>query len=389
MSEYVYMNSLDHARREDEVLLWRNSFKENVRCKNAIDQALSDNFAGMHLNDGVAELLVERYGLDRVTWVLANTVKEHSEDGRFRPANKEWASDIYIPKDSHNVEFALNSHPEIVNGLITDYRQYLSEVMHQFNKRDCIPESAHANFEHQLLILNPFLLCDDYKHGDYQLFYAKAGNSCDESNLGRKVFGEFLKDGEKTHFLRDDFLGIIDESKIPDWAKERLAEIRAKESETAAPVAKDKNAFTITDPFGNEVTVKPRLELYSVEDFMGEEKNGIAIVLDTVGESPEDMEQYAVLTKSFGEFIGMKDVAYMDLNNCPYADKLLELGVAEQTPFDKQSGFCTYPLWHFNEEFLKEIGPENYAKYEKCFEENIFGEDDFDEDEDEGMGDLS
>ena len=25
MSEYVYMNSLDHARREDEVQLWHNS----------------------------------------------------------------------------------------------------------------------------------------------------------------------------------------------------------------------------------------------------------------------------------------------------------------------------------------------------------------------------
>ena len=59
-------------------------------------------------------------------WVLANTVKEHMDDGRFRPANKEWADGIYIPKDRRNYEFSVGSHPEIVNGLITDYRRYES-----------------------------------------------------------------------------------------------------------------------------------------------------------------------------------------------------------------------------------------------------------------------
>ena len=384
MSEYVYMNSLDHARREDEVQLWRNSFKENVRCKNAVEKALSEGFDGMHLNDGIAKDLAEEFGTDRLSWVLANTVKEHFEDGRFRPENKEWAKNIYIPKDSHNVEFAVSSHPEIVNGLITDYRQYLAEVLHQYTVKDCLPESAHANYEDQLLILNPFLLNDDYKHGDYQLFYARSGNGCDESNLGRKVFGVFLKDGERTHFLRDDFLGIADESKIPDWAKERLDQLKNwHEHVSNQPVLTFKNSF------GNEVKVAPRLELYSVEDFMGEEKYGLAIVLDTVANYPEDVEQYAVLTTSFGEFIGAKDCAYIDTNNCPFAEQLLEQGIAEKTPLDKHSGFCTYPLWHFSEEFLKSIGSENYEKYEQCWGETMFGDDDEPEDEDEGMGDLS
>ena len=136
MSEYVYMNSLDHARREDEVQLWRNSFKENVRCKNAVEKALSEGFDGMHLRDGIAGDLAEEFGTDRLSWVLANTVTEHFEDGRFRPENKEWAKNIYIPKDSHNVEFAVSSHPEIVNGLITDYRQYLTDVLHQYTVKD-------------------------------------------------------------------------------------------------------------------------------------------------------------------------------------------------------------------------------------------------------------
>ena len=384
---FLYLYSLDQARREKEVMLWRDSLRENIRCKEAIEKALSENFDGMHLKDGIIPPLAEEYGIDRLTWVLANTVKEHSGDGRFRPENKEWAGTIPIPKDSHNYEFSVGSHPEIVNGLIGDYRKYLAEAVRQFGAKDCIPGSSHARYENQLLILDPFLLNEDYKHGDYQLFYARSGNGCDESKIGRKVFGEFLKDGEKTSFYRNDFLGIADESKLPEWARDRLFELRNAEKKETNPEHSPRT-ITITDPLGNELKLRPRLELYSVNDFMGQEKYGLAIVLDTVSEEPE---QYAVLTKSFGEFIGMKDCAYIDRNNCPFADQLLDLGIAESTPMERQSGFCSYPLWHFREEFLREIGPENYAAYAEEYGQMSDEQDEesFSDDEDEGMGGLS
>lgn len=384
---FLYLYSLDQARREDEVMLWRDSLRENIRCKEAIEKALSENFDGMHLKDGIIPPLAEEYGVDRLTWVLANTVKEHPGDGRFRRENKEWAGTIPIPKDSHNYEFSVGSHPEIVNGLISDYRKYLAEVVRQFGAKDCIPGSTHARYENKLLILDPFLLNEDYKHGDYQLFYARTGNGCDESKIGRKVFGEFLKDGEKTSFYRSDFLGIADESKLPEWARDRLVEIQnAEKKETN--MGNSSRTITITDPLGNELQLRPRLELYSVKGIMGQEKHGLAIVLDTVSEEPE---QYAVLTKSFGEFIGMKDCAYIDRNNCPFADQLLDLGIAESTPMERQSGFCSYPLWHFREKFLREIGPENYAAYAEGYRQMSDEQDEesFSDDEDEGMGGLS
>lgn len=227
--QHLYINSLSNARRENEVTQWRESLKENIRCKKAIEKALSDGFDGMHLCGGIVERLVDDYGTDRLTWVLANTVKEHSDDGRFRPENKGWANEICVPKDCHNYEFAVNSHPEIVNGLITDYRRYLVNVLHQYGVSDCLPESNHGNYEHQLLIINPFFLREDYKYGDYQLFYATSGNGCDETHSGRKVYGRFLKDDEETYFYRNEFLGIADENKLPEWAMEKLEDIRAGE----------------------------------------------------------------------------------------------------------------------------------------------------------------
>lgn len=121
----------------------------------------------------------------------------------------------------------------------------------------------------------------------------------------------------------------------------------------------------IKDYFGKPVSLTPRVGLYEVYDFMGKEMPGLAILLDET----ESGEPYAVLTVSFGEFISVKNSAYIDTNNCRFADQLLDQGIAELTSFTKQSGFCTYPLWVFKEEFLQEIGGESYQKYSQAYDD--------------------
>lgn len=126
--------------------------------------------------------------------------------------------------------------------------------------------------------------------------------------------------------------------------------------------------YNITDYFGNRVPLRPRVELYTVKDeLMGKELPGLAIVLDEVSDE-QDM-QYAVLTVSFGDFIGIKNAAYIDLNNCPFAGQLLEKGIAQDTGLTKNSGFCSYPLWVFREDFLQEYSGGNYEKYSAAFDE--------------------
>ena len=121
----------------------------------------------------------------------------------------------------------------------------------------------------------------------------------------------------------------------------------------------------IKDYFGKPVSLTPRVGLYEVYDFMGKEMPGLAILLDET----DSGEPYAVLTVSFGEFISVKNSAYIDTNNCRFADQLLDQGIAEPTSFTKQSGFCTYPLWVFKEEFLQEIGGESYQKYSQAYDD--------------------
>lgn len=120
--------------------------------------------------------------------------------------------------------------------------------------------------------------------------------------------------------------------------------------------------YEITDFYGRTFPVAPRLGLYAVKDFMGTELPGLAVILDDVTD-PTMPEQYCVLTVSFGEFIGMKNCAYIDTNNCEFAEQLREQGLATDTGFYKSSGFCQYPLWEFDESMLREIDNETYQKY--------------------------
>ena len=96
-------------------------------------------------------------------------------------------------------------------------------------------------------------------------------------------------------------------------------------------------------------TTQSRCELYT------EDENGL--------------KPFAELTKHFNEFIGQKNCAYVDTNNCPYADQLLEQGIAIDTGLTKKSGYYTYPLWQFNEDFLKSVNSKIYDLYSESYDE--------------------
>lgn len=143
--------------------------------------------------------------------------------------------------------------------------------------------------------------------------------------------------------------------------------------------------YNIKNFYGSQVTVEPSVQLYSVRDFMGKELLGLAIELNEI-DSDGVKTPYTMLTTSFGEFISIKNAAYIDTNNCEFADQLLQQGIAEPTGLTKTSGFWQYPLWIFSEDFLKEHGGETYQKYSEKFDSYMNqGDEDIDETCEEGF----
>lgn len=63
--------------------------------------------------------------------------------------------------------------------------------------------------------------------------YGESGFGCSATAMGQAVFATCLGDGEKARWERPDFLGVMDEQYLPDWAREKLAELRGDDQEQA------------------------------------------------------------------------------------------------------------------------------------------------------------
>ena len=79
----------------------------------------------------------------------------------------------------------------------------------------------------KVLVLDPAALDERFRMSDYQCFIARGGFGCKPSASGRKVFGEFMKDGEQTNFYRSEFIGELKEEHYPDYVKEAKQKMEA------------------------------------------------------------------------------------------------------------------------------------------------------------------
>ena len=98
-----------------------------VACKNAIEKAIAEKFDGYRLPKDTAEAVIQEYGSERVSYVLANSVMHKRQDGRFSPENKEWAKAIEPYAMVKNEDMVVDSHPAVLNGFINQTRRYIEQ----------------------------------------------------------------------------------------------------------------------------------------------------------------------------------------------------------------------------------------------------------------------
>ena len=126
----VYYEPFSYAKENDEVDLYRTSYRLNSECKQAIHEAIADNYDGMYLGDDAVNQVVRQYGMERVGYILANTLHHKSYDGRFSHGNKEWAEQVRTPEHdadrmTFRTDWVVDSHPAILDGFVTMFREEL------------------------------------------------------------------------------------------------------------------------------------------------------------------------------------------------------------------------------------------------------------------------
>lgn len=226
---YVYPYSAEEAKRLGQLTEWRESFRSNITCKKAIEQAIRRDFDGMYLKADCVGSVIAEYGFRRVQWVLANTVQQKDWDGRFSRDNKEWAKGTYIPSDKHNrnLEYVVESHPAVLDGFVNLYRKAY-QALGLFDPSHCEPDTGKLDFEGKVLVMSTDTLKESCWSQQNQLWLATGGFGCRVNSSGRAVFATCLGDGEEARFNRSDFVGVLKEEFLPGWAREKLTELQGQ-----------------------------------------------------------------------------------------------------------------------------------------------------------------
>ena len=181
---YLYTDGLDAARRSGQIALWRASHQANIACKKAIEDSIRQGFDGVHLKEDCAKEVLEEFGFKRV-----------------------------------------NSHSEVVNGFVNQVRDAYQKL-NLFGPEHCEPNSwEDLDYAGKVLVLSPDTLRESCWTQENQLWYAHDGFGCNPHAIGRSIRCTCLGDGEHTRWNRSDFIGVLQENLLPEWAEEKLNEL--------------------------------------------------------------------------------------------------------------------------------------------------------------------
>ena len=92
----LYRHSADYANESGELDAYRKSFHANVTCRDAIETAIMEYYHDNRLDTGCVRKIIDRFGADRVEYVLAVTVMSKDWDARFSDESKAWAASVSI-----------------------------------------------------------------------------------------------------------------------------------------------------------------------------------------------------------------------------------------------------------------------------------------------------
>ena len=140
----VYPYSAAYAREHGELDAYRTSHKENVACKQAIEAAIRAHYRDNSLGKEGAQQVIEQFGLKRVQYVLANTVRQMDWDGRISNDNKAWAKNIPVYEDKdhwgndRNLDFVVASHPGLTDLFTTQVRREAKELEAQKDRKPSV-----------------------------------------------------------------------------------------------------------------------------------------------------------------------------------------------------------------------------------------------------------
>lgn len=136
----LYQETVGYAKEHGEIDAWLASQEANIACRDAIDAAIEAGHDGMHLHADVKGVLAE-FGPERVSHVLAATLRDKTDDARISRGNQTWAASVpRFDTEGHHRDYLITSHPAILNGFVAQARKEMDAMQKQAEKKPSIKE---------------------------------------------------------------------------------------------------------------------------------------------------------------------------------------------------------------------------------------------------------
>ena len=110
-------------------------------------------------------------------------------------------------------------------------RDKVAVPLKPFTVDQCFPNHYGNSIENQVVALRPERLRPEYRTGNNQLVLATGGFGTHANSRGRAVYTVNLYSGKESRWNCEDILGVVKPECIPDWARERLEQVRQQRQE--------------------------------------------------------------------------------------------------------------------------------------------------------------
>ena len=99
----------------------------------------------------------------------------------------------------------------------------------------CAPVSYKDSIENKVVVVKGSILRPEFRHANHQLMLCTGGFGAQANARGRTCYCISLYYGRKTSFYRTDFLGVMDEKKLPEWAQKGLEKAKEMHAQEKKP----------------------------------------------------------------------------------------------------------------------------------------------------------
>ncbi len=141
----LYKESIMYAKEHGEIDVFRASHQANISCRDAIEAAIRTGHDGLRLSHDAAKDVLAEFGPERVTHVLAATLLDRQEDGRFSRDTMAWAAAVpMFDTGNRRYDYAINSHPTVLNGFVGLARKEMDAMREQAEKKPSIKAQLAA-----------------------------------------------------------------------------------------------------------------------------------------------------------------------------------------------------------------------------------------------------